>query len=46
VRAIAQQAQRDVHPDLGATTGEKRALAGEISAGVALAVAERCAIRT
>ena len=45
VGAVAQQAQRDVHADLGATAGEQGALAGEIGAGVALRVAERRAVR-
>ena len=38
VRAVAEQPQRDVHPDLGAATGEQGALAGEVGALVALGV--------
>ena len=44
VGAVAEQPQRDVHPDLGATAGEQRALAGEVGALVALGVAERRAV--
>ena len=43
--AVAQQAQSDVHADLGAAAGEERAAAGEVGAGVALGVAERGALR-
>jgi hypothetical protein len=45
VRAVAKQAQRDVHADLGAAAGEQRALAGQVRALVALAVGERRAGR-
>ena len=40
VRAVAQQAQRDVHADLRAAAGEQRALAGEVGARVALGVVQ------
>ena len=39
-RAVPQQAQRDVHADLGAAAGEQRTLAGQVGAGVALGVVE------
>ena len=45
VGAVAEQSQRDVHADLGAATGEQRAPAGEVGAGVALGVAEGGALR-
>ena len=45
VRPVAEQPQRDVHADLGATTREQGALAGEVGTGVALAVAEAGAVR-
>ncbi len=45
VRAIPQQAQRDVHADLRATAGEQGALAREVGAGVALGVAHGRAVR-
>ncbi len=38
MRAVAQQAQCDVHADLRAPAGEQRALAGEVGAGIALRV--------
>ena len=45
VGAVAEQSQRDVHADLGAATGEQRAPAGEVGAGVALGAVERGALR-
>ena len=39
VRAVAQQAQRDVHADLRPSAGEQRPAAGEVGAGVAPLVA-------
>ena len=44
VGAVAQQAQRDVHADLGATAGEQGALAREVGAGIPLGVAHRGAV--
>ena len=45
VRAVPEQAQGDVHADLGPAAGEQRAAAGQVRAGVALAVAEHGALR-
>ncbi len=45
VRPVTEQPQRDVHADLGATTREQGALAGEVGTGVALAVTEAGAVR-
>src|SRR6478735_1929417 len=44
-RTVPQQAQRDVHADLGAAAGEQRALAGQVGAGVPLGVVQRRARR-
>jgi hypothetical protein len=35
LRAVAEQAQCDVHPDLGAATGQQRAATGEVGTGLA-----------
>ncbi len=45
VGTVAQQAQGDVHADLGASAGEQRALAGQVGAGVAAFAAGRGALR-
>jgi hypothetical protein len=44
VRAVAQQAQRDVHPDLRPPAGEQRAAAGQVGARVAALVVARRAV--
>ena len=46
MRAIAKQAQGDIHPDLGAAAGEQGTPAGEIGARLPLGMAERRALRT
>ena len=45
VRPVAQQAQRDVHADLGAPAGEQRASSTQVGALVALGVRARGAAR-
>ena len=45
VRAVAQQPQRDVHPDLGAAPGQQRTPAGEVGARVAAGAVGRGAVR-
>src|SRR3546814_16795810 len=45
LRPVAQQTQRDVHPDLGPPAGEQRALAAQVGALIALGVRERRALR-
>ena len=42
--AIPEQAERDVHPDLGAAAREQGALAGEIGPSIPLGVVEGCAV--
>ena len=46
VRAVAQQPQGDVHPDLGAAAGEQRAASGQVGARAAPLVVARRAGRT
>ena len=45
VRAVAQQAQRDVHADLRAAAGEQRAAARQVGARLAPRVVARRAVR-
>ncbi len=46
VSAVAEQAKRDVHPDLRAATGEQCPLAGQVGARVPSGVAEGRTVRT
>ncbi len=46
VRAVAQQAERDVHPDLRPPSGQQGPAARQVGAGVPLGVVERRAVGT
>src|SRR5437764_1021088 len=46
VRTVAQQAQRDVHPDLGPAPGEQSPAPAKVRAGLAPRMVERGAVGT